>query len=251
VVGAPLRQRLHFGVEHMVDAVVLGQVHGAAAGAPVLHGARRVLHGGRQQHPARQVFGQRHRRFDHLAHDEAVADEVAVLDRASILGGDADHLVDHVDVGRAAVGRGDHRAQHQPAQVVADTVQHRGVVQDAGIALVVEHVRQDVVHGAGEYLRDRMHLAARFRQRDVVVGVAQAVRAAQREAELFGDVGQKRLVVQARLGLRDDRLALVQLRQREEDRGEVAERFVQAAGLGRIVGQQPVGLEAVEFGSSE
>ncbi len=54
--------------------------------------------------------------------------------------------------------------------------------------------------------------------------------------------------MQASLGLGHDRLALVQLRQGQENGRQVAERFVQPARLRRVGSEQPHGLEPVEHG---
>ena len=54
--------------------------------------------------------------------------------------------------------------------------------------------------------------------------------------------------MQVGLGLGDHRFHLVQLRQGQEDGGQVAERFVQAARLRWIVTEQPIRFQAIEHG---
>ncbi len=109
-----------------------------------------------------------------------------------------------------------------------------------------EQVGQHVVHGARKHLGNGVHLGAHLAQAQVVVGIAQAIAVAQRQPELLGDVAQEGGVVQIGLGLGDEGFALVELRQGQKNGSEVAERFVQAARLGRGVGLQPARLDAVE-----
>ena len=93
-----------------------------------------------------------------------------------------------------------------------------------------------------------MDLARHLAQFLVIVGVAQPIIAPERQPELLGHVREEILVVQIALGLDDQRLGLVELRKRQEDRDEIAERFVQRAGLRIGARTEPAGLERIEYG---
>ena len=96
---------------------------------------------------------------------------------------------------------------------MAGGVEDGRIVLQQRVPLEGEDVREDVVDGAGEDLGQIVDLGAHLGELQVVVGVAEAVGATQREPELLGDVGEERLVVQVALGLGDDPLDLVHLGQ--------------------------------------
>src|SRR5690606_4798176 len=110
-----------------------------------------------------------------------------------------------------------------------------------------EDVGEHVVHAAREDLRERVYLVADLAEPQVVVRVAQADLLPERGAELLGERGQEVLRVQVRLGHGDERLGLVELREREEQRREVAERLVQRARLRRVAEREPAGLQPVQY----
>jgi hypothetical protein len=82
----------------------------------------------------------------------------------------------------------------------------------------------------------------------IVVGIAQSVGTAERQAEFFGQIGEKSLIVQVGLGLGNNRLNLIQLRQGKEDRSKISKGFVQPAGLRRIGQHQPPRLQGIKHG---
>src|SRR5262249_4418622 len=128
----------------------------------------------------------------------------------------------------------DNRPQHQATEVLPYGIEHRRIVALRWLPLKGEDVGQDIVDRTREDLRNGVHLITHLAEFEVIIGVAQAIRSAQRQTKFLRQIGEERLVVQVGLRLRDDRLYLIQLREHEKDRGQITEGFVQAAGLRRI-----------------
>ena len=72
-----------------------------------------------------------------------------------------------------------------------------------------------------------MDLGADLTEFEVIIGIAQPVRFAQRQPKLFSEIGEEGFVVQVGFRLGDDRVDLIELGEGQEDGRQIAEGLVQ------------------------
>ena len=91
-----------------------------------------------------------------------------------------------------------------------------------------------------------MDLGADLTEFEVIIGIAQPIRFAQRQPKLFSEIGEEGFVVQVGFRLGDDRVDLIELGEGQEDGRQIAEGLVQPPGLGRVADEDPRRFESIE-----